>query len=291
MFGKAKKQKEFRKKPTKRLVLSAVQKQLIWGVVLLILASGATFGIWKLTNIPSLQIKDIEVIGGFTLPHSEIITEAETALSGSYFVIVPKRFEWLYPKSAIEQRILAIDKVKNVHVELQDSNTLVIAFEEHKPYALWCASRTDNACIFIDTQGYAFAKAPELTGNAFVRYIEDKVTPEVGAHQFSKEFVLLTQDFIQMMEDELGLYVTHVHKFADLDVEYTVSGGGIIKVSQSLPMQDSFSNLKAILQSDEFIHIEPGNFKYIDLRFGDKVFVNEVTDEVATTTASTTSEI
>jgi len=35
------------------------------------------------------------------------------------------------------------------------------------------------------------------------------------------------------------------------------------------------NNLNVVLTSDEFTDIQPGGFQYIDLRFGNKVFVNE----------------
>ncbi len=102
-----------------------------------------------------------------------------------------------------------------------------------------------------------------------------------------------TESFIVLLEEQLSLYVTHVHKRSTYDVEYTISGGGIIKVSQSIKMQESFENLQTILSSEEFMHISPGSFQYIDLRFGDKVFVNEVmgTDVMSTTTATTSNSL
>jgi hypothetical protein len=48
-----------------------------------------------------------------------------------------------------------------------------------------------------------------------------------------------------------------------------------------------FQNLKTILASEEFAHIAPGEFQYIDLRFGDKVFVREANMDTSTTSSST----
>jgi len=66
-----------------------------------------------------------------------------------------------------------------------------------------------------------------------------------------------------------------------------------LKVSQLMPVADSFKNLQSILSSEEFIHLQNGAFQYIDLRFGDKIFLNEeeevvempeVLEETATST-------
>jgi hypothetical protein len=69
---------------------------------------------------------------------------------------------------------------------------------------------------------------------------------------------------------------------------YHIAGGGIIKVTTRMTTAETLSNLKTILDSKEFSHLEPGNFKYIDLRYGNKVFVNEEMDEeISTSTLST----
>jgi hypothetical protein len=142
----------------------------------------------------------------------------------------------------------------------------------------------------MDKSGFAFASAPELQGSAFVRYIDEGAIPQKDAQGFESSFVKETGEFVTLLQDQLSLYTTHVQKKGVYDVEYTMSGGGVIKVSQSIPMQESFENLQTILTSEEFKHIEPGAFQYIDLRFGDKVFVNEVIAAPESEAASSSDE-
>jgi hypothetical protein len=52
------------------------------------------------------------------------------------------------------------------------------------------------------------------------------------------------------------------------------------------PAVETLSNLETILASGTFTHLKPGNFQYVDLRFGSKVFVNEA--PVASSTPETT---
>jgi hypothetical protein len=56
------------------------------------------------------------------------------------------------------------------------------------------------------------------------------------------------------------------------------------------------NNLMAVISSPDFSHLKPGNFQYIDLRYGNKVFVNEEEvvvpeefDVVSTSTSSATT--
>ena len=72
-------------------------------------------------------------------------------------------------------------------------------------------------------------------------------------------------------------------KIGPEEVTFEVAGGGQIKVTLTQPIEDSLGNLEVLLSSPDFDHLAPGNFQYIDLRFGDKVFVNE---EVLTATTT-----
>jgi cell division septal protein FtsQ len=268
-----------------------LQLQLIVGTVLLAVIALLVTAIWYGTRVPSLQIMNVEVVGGQTIPHAVIEEKVNAELVGAYLQLIPNRFMPLYPKSKIAESILTLDRVKNVHVELTGDQTLTVVFDEHVPYALWCESIDTELCLFMDKNGFAFAPAPELEGSAFVRYTDEGAVPSKDVQGFESSFVKETEEFVTLLEDQLSLYTTHVQRKSTYDVEYTISGGGVIKVSQAIPMQESFENLQTILTSEEFKHIEPGAFQYIDLRFGDKVFVNEapLPGETASTTTATTS--
>ena len=75
------------------------------------------------------------------------------------------------------------------------------------------------------------------------------------------------------------------------DVFYVLAGGGELRATLHDPATKVFDNLEAILASKEFAHIKPGNFQYIDLRFGSKVFVNEEKLGMASSTDMGTSTI
>jgi hypothetical protein len=286
-----KKARQLNNKKRSTFVLSPLQKQLILGFVLLLGVSLVLTVIWYVTRIESLQIKKIEVIGGETIPHSVIEEKANAALFGTYFALIPKRFLPLYPQNDVIKSVQTIPRVKNIRVERSEGNGLSIVFDEYIPAALWCESRDATSCLFMDRTGYAFAQAPSLEGSAFVRYVSDEHAPEVGQTGFELPFMKDTQLFVSLLEENLSLYTTHIEKMGSYDVWYTISGGGLIKVSQSIPMEESFKNLQTILLSEEFKHIEPGSFQYIDLRFGEKIFVNEAVGESASSTATTSNPL
>lgn len=287
MVSLKKKEKSFRRKP-KHIELTLLQKQLIVGIVITITLGVLTAFVWYVSHVQSLQIQSVEIVGGQTIPHEVIKDAVESELSGSYFKIVPKRFLPMYPKQHIYDRVESINRVKHVQVE-RSGGTLTVVFDEYVPYALWCAAPETETCLFIDATGYAFAQAPELQGSAFVRYVDEGVVPQQDVKGFDREFITQSEQFIDELENGLSLYVTHVLRHGSYDVDYTIAGGGVIKISQSIPMQESFENLQTLLLSDAFKHIEPGSFQYIDLRFGEKVFINEDISGETSSSSETTS--
>lgn len=269
-------------------------RQGVFGALILLLIVGLITAVWYLTRLPSMTITTVEVVGGETLDHDYIKEVAEGELEGSYYRLVPKRFVWTYPDNAIAEAVLDVERVKNVLVD-REKQTVTVVFEEYQPFALWCMEVSSRECLYLDRNGYAFGTAPRLDGGAFLRFSESNREPELRVDAFEKDFVRDTTEFIQELYDNLSLNVIQVEKIDEEEVTYHLAGGGSIKVTRSLTHAETLNNLATILNSEEFAHIEPGNFKYIDLRYGNKVFVNEELAPVATSTpaagTSTVSDV
>ncbi len=270
----------------RRFELSPLQKHLILGTVFLVFVALLLVGVYYGTRLNIVQIEEVAVTGGFTISHEAVQGAVWNELGGTYARLVPKRFLYLYPEESIRTSLMSFPRMKQVYIE-RDGRRLAIAFEEYEPYALWCESDEDETCLFIDNAGYAFSEAPALVGHALLRFRKDNEKPTLRTSVFNSDFLGEVADFADSLEHELGMYVTYIHSEGDYDVTFLVSGGGMIKISQMRPFSESLANLKTILSSEEYAHIQPGNFQYIDLRFGDKVFVNEEQEIVASTTAST----
>ena len=135
-----------------------------------------------------------------------------------------------------------------------------------------------DACLFVSADGFAFAAAPSLKGAVLLRYMTEERTSEVGAILVSGKYVTATKEFAHALEQKHGMSVQTITETKDGDVRYRVRGGGELLVSRDADVQNVFENLDAILTSEEFKHITAGNFLYIDLRFGEKVFVKEFAD-------------
>lgn len=264
--------------------------QILYGVVVLACVSLLLFLIWYVTRLPAFTISDISIEGGETISHEEVRARIEDELRGDYLRIIPHRFSFFYPHDAIIETLKRIPRIHDITLVRKDRTKLNVSFSEYKPSALWCTPQSDTSeCYFLDDQGFAFAPSPVLAGGALIRHMfEERTTLEVGHVMSAEEFANI-QNFLTRLKDELSLRITDVFHTKDNDLYFGVNGGGEVRVAGGDSFEQVFENLKSILTSKDFKHLEPGNFQYIDLRFGNKIFVNEEELLPATSTPTTTS--
>ncbi|MCD5381631.1 MAG: hypothetical protein LR008_03595 [Candidatus Pacebacteria bacterium] len=242
---------------------------LVISSVVLIIVS-----IWYGTRVQALTIDSIQVRGGETISHEAIKILALNELVGTYLGLVPRQFTWFYPEDDIKQSVEKIDKIHNVTVNRIKATGILVTFEEYVPDALWCASVESRDCLFLDKNGYAFAFAPNLNGGSFLRFTQVGATPELN------NSIATTEEFLKLKSldsllSERGWFVSQLELDKEGDAFVVLTDGGELKISLTQHPEKTVENLFVVLTSEEFSHIQPGNFQYIDLRFGNKVFVNE----------------
>ncbi len=272
--------------PSKIMLL----KQLALGLLLFTILGFLVSILWYTTRVSFLTITEVTIAGGETIPHDVVEKIVRNTLTGTYVGIIPRQFAWWYPQSEIIANISQIPRMKNPLVERESGHVLTVRFEEYQPYALWCADRTSADCVFIDATGYAFGAAPKLSGGAFLRYRTLGRDMKVGSAMAEPSELETMETFVSLVETNLPFAITHIETDTAGDVYYIVSGGGEFKASLKDDAQNVFDNLRTIVGSKEFNDLRPGNFQYIDLRFGNKVFVNEEVGGVGSTTATTTTQ-
>lgn len=264
-------------------------RQVMAGVLVLVFISLLIMSIWYGTRIKAFTISSVSIEGGETIDHHLIEQLVSTELEGNYLGLIPKRFVYLYPKKNILESVYQINRIKDVTLR-QHTQTLTVLFEEFVPDALWC-KREQEQCLFVDATGYAYAEAPSLKGGSFLRL--DKLGVELApkTQMFDNAVYAGIQELVALLEQN-GWYVNFVEVDVAHDAYLSIVGGGELKVALQDEPAQIVNNLLTVLTSPEFSEIRPGNFEYIDLRFGNKVFVNELEPEPEPEleVASTTSD-
>jgi hypothetical protein len=245
--------------------------------------------VWYGTRVQALTLSTVTVLGGETVPAADIEAIVRKELDGAYLKFVPKAFALTYPHDAVVNSVTQHPKVKSAVVTPLGKQELRVEFFEYMPHALWCSPIDLTQCHYLDEEGFAFAVAPKLEGGTLLRLVSIGKNPEAENTPFTPEQFAVVEELVARLA-EAKWYVSHIEIDAAGDAYFSLVGGGEFKISLGQTVDETMSNLLTILGSEQFAHIAPGNFEYIDLRFGSKVFVNEVTYETsASSTASTTA--
>lgn len=264
---------------------SSVKFHVITGVLACVCIALLVWGIWYITRLPSLTISTVTVNGGETISHDAIQNAVEEAFAGSYMKVVPYRFFLTYPEERVRSYVAEINRVKDIEIVRTSRTELSVSFSEYRPFALWCASPEETTeCYFLDEVGYAFAPSPMLKGGTLIRHSIEGETELTKKQAFDETQSRELHAFLAMLKDELELWVTDVVHTEVGDLTLHVNGGGKIYMRNDGRYELALENLRTVLSSPQFKHIEPGNFQYIDIRFGNKIFVNETIPEIATAT-------
>lgn len=158
---------------------SAPKKKLPRWVLPLVGVLGVFAAMCALLWIPQIRITSVSVSGARVESVDEIREIALRSLEGTYAFVVPRNSIFLYPgdeiQEALEERY---PRIRNVDVGYRSATSVGITFEEREPFALWCEG--EGACAFLDTLGYAFARAPHFSGSVFFEAEGTTTVPQVG---------------------------------------------------------------------------------------------------------------
>ncbi len=263
-------------------------KHIVIGFLVLATVALLITGIWYGTRVKFMTIDEVVVTGGETIDTDKIEKEMQQALEGAYFRLIPRRFVSFYPEKEMMEKLKSVERVHNIKFEIDNRTKLLVTFDEYIPKSLWCGSEDGYECLFIDETGYAFGRAPKLTGGTFLRFVTTGREVKVGETLSEKSVIDNIFLVVTLLADK-NWYVSHVELDQAGDVFLGLVGGGELKMVASEDPAKVVDNLLVILASKEFSHLKPGNFQYIDLRFGNKVFVNE--EPVGLETSTTSDEI
>jgi cell division septal protein FtsQ len=237
---------------------------------------------------PFLQVDGVIVRGTETVKEDEVRTRADALLAGAYFGFVPRRFKPTAPAEEIKATIEELPRVAEATITTEGSS-LVVTVEEHIPEMLWCSDPTaTSTCLYVDKKGNAYEQAPLLLGTSLMRFISPDTRPALGASLLDMRTRTLLIEIARLLDERHGFRVSRIEYSATGDASLYLAQGGVVMVTTEGDLATMYTNLASVFSVEEYANLKPGGFEYIDVRFGNKVFVQKE-KPVATTSASTTS--
>lgn len=249
--------------------------------------------VWYGARRPEVTIASVTVSGGTTVPHELIEDKIKSVLTGTYALLIPRRFTYLLPYHDLTEAVNSIPRVHDASVVRSSRNELAVTFEEYVPHALWCDSvatdaRATPVCLFVNDQGLAYAEAPSLLGETLLRFIVEERKPAKGTSVYDTDTLQKYTAFSNAISEHHKHRLRAITETKDGDLILHLSGGVNILITKNESIQDAFEKIESLFEAKEFQGKTMEEFEYIDLRFGNKVYVREwgAGDE-ATTTVST----
>jgi cell division septal protein FtsQ len=237
-----------------------------------------------------LRIKQIFVQTDGSLSNDELAATIKNELQGTYFGFLPKDSVFLNKIKSLETALhTQHPRIAKTNVQRAGFSTIHATVEERTPSALWCGDvvppiayekttedmRTTEElwgnCYLIDKTGFIYANAPFFSGNMFPRYYGSLNTAEPIAQQY-----MPTDQF----EAWQNFYTSLTHKdsvpqallFVDeRDIELYLTNGLRVLIPRDQTPEVILERLITLLESDTIDKDKKVN--YIDLRFGNKVYV------------------
>lgn len=258
-------------------------------VLVFLLLIGFVFLLSWLSKISSLQIENIEVSGNATVSKDEIIGLIKSETTAKYFLLFSKNSIFLYPKKSIAAKLMDnFKKIEKAEIKSKGWNTLVVTVVERKPNSIWCFSKPENGgaqknensskCYFLDGEGVIFSEAPDFSGNSFLRYygLLDDIEQPIGKIYLPNGKFKEASRFVSSLKT-LGITVAGVRAESESDYEMYLKNGIKIIFDDKQPFDKTLENIQSILNEvdlkRDYSLSNPPKINYVDLRFGNKVYL------------------
>ncbi|MFZ2621318.1 MAG: hypothetical protein WAX85_02055 [Minisyncoccia bacterium] len=264
-----------------------IRKQLKFGVALFIFIIFIA-GLSYISHQQKIRISKIELSGGILVTQSEVEYESLTYMYGSYLWLFPKNNSFLYPRSSLEEHLKEkFKRIDTIDIHKKDLQTLVINITERKPIATWCDFLPDDNtlmedgvthpvnCYFMDQNSTIFAIAPQFSGDAYFKYygLIATSTPIGNQYMSSQEKFTDVVNFIEKVK-LIKLKPSYLVAKENDQFSLVLTSGTEIYFDMKEPLLKVAENLEVLLRIPELIGMTSNkvSVKYIDLRYGNKLF-------------------
>ncbi len=233
-------------------------------------------GLIALTWAPFLRVTGVDVSGSGAVPVAAISEVALHDLSGTYLHIFPHADILMYPKQAIEGDLLArFPTLKTVDVHAENFHTVAVAVTEQVPAALWCGSvvASTSVCSFMNADGLVYAPTDGAGEGSFQKYYGDLSTSTMPAQYLTPDSMHALSALVATLGQKLNdtpVVATWVDENAD--VHLTFASGFTLLFADAQSGGELMDRLNLVLGAAPFSSHKVGDFEYLDVRFGDKIY-------------------
>lgn len=250
------------------------KRRALGGVLVAVVVCAALGGLVWLSHAPFLRVEHVVAQGLASVPAEGVEQVVRRHLDGAYGYMFAKNNILIYPQDTIAAALrAAYPQFKVVDVRAQDFSTIAVVVVEREPKALWCQS---EQCYFMDEDGVVYAPAPSSGVGGYVSYTGDTEGASLP-RQFldTAQFRELAAFVGAIAQKEPGDRVVRVGIDQSNDVRLVFASGFALLFSLRAQGGDLFERYALARDAEPFAGRALGEFEYLDLRFGDKLYYKE----------------
>ena len=162
-------------------------------------------------------------------------------------------------------------RVGQVKIKRRLPDKISVEIEERRPVAVFCLPEQENDCFLVDRQGIAFDKPEE--NFLLMKIIGKRENLSFGKRAIEKTYLDKVLEIQKEMEQKQGIKVSSFNLLAKKIVVQTLEGWQVF-FDPAGDISEQIFNLSVLLKTK----LPPENrhsLRYIDLRFGNRVFFKE----------------
>jgi len=235
------------------------------GFWLFLLISAVTLGLFYFVFFSSFfQIRAIGISGLKKTDPKRIESLLQAGLERkNIFLVNLKEIK----KGVLEE----FPRVEQIKIKRRLPDKISVEIEERRPVAVFCSSEQENDCFLIDREGIAFDR-PE--GNfLLIKIIGKKENLSFGKMAVEKKYLDKILEIQREMEQKQGIKVSSFNLLAKKIVVQTLEGWQVF-FDPAGDISEQIFNLSVLLKT-KLLPENRHSLRYIDLRFGNRVFFKE----------------
>jgi cell division septal protein FtsQ len=237
-----------------------------------------------LSHMDVWTIDTVHVSGTEKLEAKKIKRAVERQLTGRYLGMFARQNALIYPAGTMRRSLKkAYPRMRDISFSLDGLNALRATIRERRAFATLCLPRDAKGesapCLLTDKNGFAFATTSSSTAETRLFIFDREATStDMGARYRTKDFSNLRR-LVNRLE-VVDLAADTIEPRSHRDYRVMLRHGGYLRVNLEQNVRETLRNLRTVLENDKLklaTRAEGNTFRYIDLRFGDRVFYKYAT--------------
>ncbi|MBI2485109.1 hypothetical protein HYW18_03105 [Candidatus Uhrbacteria bacterium] len=237
-----------------------------------------TVGLWLVLFValflglfwtPILRVDEVRVSGVRYIDEATVQARVEEALSGAYVWIIPRNHRFFLPLERIRESLGEAFLLNTVDLR-STGRALDVVISEKLSRALW---RVGPASYIMDEHGVIVGEQglEPLPLVSIVDVREEAVS--VGQRVLSEEESINLLELVSVL-GERGVAISEIlyDKDQPYFVQIVVPPGYKVIVDPATPLAEQLDRYTTVLRTDSR---DPSVYEYIDVRFGNRVYVKD----------------